>query len=189
MIKRKCLVCGKEFYTTPYYIKHGWGKTCSMICNGKIRQRVKAKKCLICNKSYFSYFKKQKYCSKKCFGISYKGFKHSEKTRKEFSKNNKGEKCHFWNGGKTKHGNGYIYIFNPKHPFAVNGIYVFEHRLVMEKHIGRYLKPEEVVHHINEIKSDNRIENLMLFSSNSEHMKFHIKSLNLSNHPVAENQE
>jgi len=45
----------------------------------------------------------------------------------------------------------------------------------MEKHIGRYLTPEEVVHHINEIKTDNRIENLMLFKNANEHTKFHMK--------------
>jgi len=79
-----------------------------------------------------------------------------------------------WKGGRVKHSCGYILISNPKHPLAVNG-YVFEHRLVMEKAIGRYLKSKEVVHHINDIRDDNRIENLMLFKNNNKHMEHHQK--------------
>lgn len=70
---------------------------------------------------------------------------------------------------------GYICFFFPTHPYADKYGYVKEHRLMVERKLGRYLKPKEVVHHINKIKGDNRIENLMLFSKNSEHLKFHIK--------------
>lgn len=42
---------------------------------------------------------------------------------------------------------------------------VFEHRYVMEQKIGRALWPEETVHHVNGIRTDNRVENLELFSS------------------------
>lgn len=77
-----------------------------------------------------------------------------------------------WKGGRTKHSEGYILIKARNHPFANNSFYVFEHRLIMEKHLGRYLKPQEIIHHINGIKDDNRIENLKLFSNHKEHFSY-----------------
>ena len=77
---------------------------------------------------------------------------------------------------------GYVLIFCPNHPFARCKIYVLESRLVMEEYLGRYLKPEEKVHHINGIKNDNRIENLKLFSNESEHQKYHTQYRIKDNH-------
>jgi len=120
------------------------------------------------------------------------GYVNSIETRKRMSKASKGkskrflrgenngqwgnarEKSPTWKGGKTKHNKGYVYIYSPDHPYATNG-YVFEHRLVMEAYIGRPLLPTEVVHHINGIKDDNRIGNLMLFNSDSDHKKYESK--------------
>lgn len=50
-----------------------------------------------------------------------------------------------------------------------------EHRIVVEKKIGRKLTPIEVVHHLDENKQNNKIENLMFFKNDSEHIKFHNK--------------
>ena len=82
-----------------------------------------------------------------------------------------GENHPMWKGGIKIHEQGYIYRWKPEHPFADNQGYVREHRLVMEEYIGRYLTKEEVVHHKNGVKTDNKIENLFLFISNSEHLR------------------
>ncbi|MFA5321197.1 MAG: HNH endonuclease [Smithella sp.] len=85
-----------------------------------------------------------------------------------------GDKNPMWRGGRKIHyGSGYILVYCPSHPCAHKDGTVFEHRLVMEKHIGRLLCSTERIHHINGIKDDNRKENLQLFSSLSEHTKHH----------------
>lgn len=53
-----------------------------------------------------------------------------------------------------------------------NGIKIYEHRYVMEIYLGRKLGWDDVIHHINEDKLDNRIENLSL-TNHSEHVKLH----------------
>lgn len=77
----------------------------------------------------------------------------------------KGKNNANWKGGRKKHIEGYILIHQPNHPFCNKSGYVLEHRLVMEKHLKRYLEKWEVVHHKNQIRDDNRIENLQLYSS------------------------
>lgn len=60
---------------------------------------------------------------------------------------------------------GYHLTYMPEHPFAHGGKYVPTHRLVMEQMIGRYLLPNEEVHHKNGVRDDNRPENLELWVS------------------------
>lgn len=55
---------------------------------------------------------------------------------------------------------------------TVDGRNVYVHRIIMEEHLGRKLRPEEVVHHINGDKFDNRIENLEITTA-SEHSREH----------------
>jgi hypothetical protein len=86
-----------------------------------------------------------------------------------------GENSPRWKGGKYIR-EGYIFVLSPNHPYKNNQGYVREHRLVMEAHLGRTLLPIEVVHHINGDKTDNRIENLMLFANNKEHIKVNNKT-------------
>ena len=68
-----------------------------------------------------------------------------------------------WRGGRTVR-DGYPHVYMPEHPDAHGTGYIAEHRLVMERHIGRRLLPHENVHHKNGDKSDSRIENLELWA-------------------------
>ena len=95
---------------------------------------------------------------------------HSEKTKKNMGQ--KGPKNPNWKGGKYKTEAGYIFILKPEHPFCMSNKYVFEHRLVVEKQIGRYLLSTEPCHHLG-TKDDNRPHRLMAFSSESVHQRFH----------------
>jgi hypothetical protein len=112
------------------------------------------KSCEVCGKEFTrppSVFRKGKgkYCSQKCA---------NGKPR-----------------SKSKHfkQNGYVYIKDYNHPRRSNQNLIAEHRLVVEKEIGRYLKKWEVVHHINHIKTDNNLQNLFLCGTELEHRKVH----------------
>ncbi len=71
--------------------------------------------------------------------------------------------------GRRHNSCGYIIIYSPNHPLCRHDKTVLEHRLVMEKHIGRLLTPKEVIHHINGVRDDNRIENLKLLKCSRDH--------------------
>lgn len=76
-----------------------------------------------------------------------------------------------YSGGKYIDDRGYVRVLCPEHPRSIKG-YVYEHRLLMESYLNRYLQKWESVHHINEIKQDNRIENLFLCTM-QEHSAIH----------------
>ena len=70
-----------------------------------------------------------------------------------------------WRGGTTKTSRGYITQRVQNHPYSDANGSVFQHRLVMESVLGRYLLPGETVHHKNGVRDDNRPENLELWVS------------------------
>lgn len=212
--RKACKTCGNKFKITPYKIKKGWGKYCSLKCRppsfgykgkkhsieskikmsithkGKIlstehiknitkalRNRSKimmrTMKCLECHKNIKvspAEFKYKKYCTTQCF-------------HKNFGRKKSGKNHPLWKGGQIIDKRGYILVFSPLHPFRNSQKYVRKSRLTIEKYLGHYLNPGEVVHHkgINfpmnsiENRQDDSPENLKLFKNNNEHMRFHSK--------------
>lgn len=90
----------------------------------------------------------RKYCSKQCSAIASRGKPKVRRRR-----------------GYGISANGYRLLF-------IGGEQVYEHRHVVSKHIGRTLRGDEEVHHVNGNRLDNKIENLRLVTR-AEHMKIH----------------
>ena len=150
----QCAICGKPIYRPARWYKQGHAEAfCSRACMG-IRKRQQMK------------------------GNRYsEGIKQTPERIAHRVSFIKGEKNACWNGGVTlrRHG-GKIPYRHVKCPpeyrvMARVGGYVAEHRLIIAKHLGRPLLPQEVVHHINHDPLDNRLENLELFPNNAAHKK------------------
>jgi hypothetical protein len=148
-----CKVCNKYFYSRP--LQTFFGKT--TYCSAKCRHddtRLKIR-CFKCKKEFYTNKTNntRKYCSNKCYYEA-----RSEIYIQEKNPNWK-------NGTLTKFGYKLIYK---------KGKQVREHRNIIENYLGRKLKKEEVIHHINGIKYDNRIENLKLIKNQSKHRRLHL---------------
>ena len=147
---KKCETCEALF--SPY---RKTSKYCSKRCKRIAKaNREKARNetiCVVCKTAFYPNRTKgqkaAKYCSSKCFGVG------RQVPRV----------------GKVYKG-GYVWLWCPEHPISRAGHNRRpEHRLVMEKILGRFLDKSEIVHHINGIKDDNRPENLMIVT-NKTHM-------------------
>jgi len=93
--------------------------------------------------------------------------------RDELGRFIKGARNVSWKGGRN-YIDGYIRVWKPDHPNN-NGGYVLEHRLVVEKRLGRYLKKNETVHHINGVRDDNISENLIVMTRQVHPSQVHLK--------------
>lgn len=180
-IKSICKICNKEFYGYPSHHRKYCSKKCVFeamslgIKKGKPIGKTIEKICPQCNKKFIIPIWKlpQTYCSMGCRNKSYIG---------KFV----GKKSGSWKGGRIID-NGYICILKPKHPYCNGKGYIQEHRLVMEKHLGRYLTKKEVVHHLDGDKANNKIENLHLFADMGEHHSYHLKLKSLVEHSLLGN--
>lgn len=158
------------------------------------RKRLENKTCPNC----LAVFKPRNavivYCGKECYREARKSGKYekvlwTEDMRKKMSEQYKGAGNPMcgktpWNTGRKrpeiqgeKHWNykggwlqsGYKYV-------CINGEQLAEHRYLMEQHFGRKLEEDEIVHHINGNRTDNRIENLEVVTR-AEHIEIHRKDL------------
>lgn len=115
--------------------------------------------CFVCSSSFLadkSNIKTQKkfYCSDSCRTIGLSAPDGSQKMK------------------RGRNPDSHVLVKQADHPFARKG-WVPEHRLVMEKSIGRFLLATEIVHHINLVKPDNREENLVICDSPTQHNLVH----------------
>lgn len=113
--------------------------------------------CPICSKKILKY---QRVCCSRACALVHRSI-HS-----------RGEKNPDWKGGRyVEPKKGYVMIRMPHHHRARQNGYVLEHILVAEKMLGRPLFRHERVHHKNHKTTDNRPENLKVYSSNAEHLR------------------
>jgi hypothetical protein len=170
-IEFKCAKCGTPFFFEPgqlraYRNAHGQDpKYCSRACGWEGKRKLIGQPCVVCGKPVPVEWRpsadgkrtprtagrRNKICSPECrskFKLAewekIKPFAEREITKRVMK-------------------NGYVMLRVPIEGGGSRG--VSEHRYVVEQDIGRELLPEETVHHINNQKTDNRRENLELFTS------------------------
>lgn len=155
----------------------------------KISRSLPSKPCIICGETFKLRSGVQRVCTRcrntqvvcSCgCGQSIPKYTYSKSTktyeRRTFAHghNNYGENNPRWNGGvRLLQNRKYRAVLAPTHPAAHSSGYVYEHRRVMEQHLGRLLSSDEVVHHINGNTHDNRVENLQVMS-HAEHARLHL---------------
>jgi hypothetical protein len=159
-----CKVCGTEFYRQPAYIKQG-RFLCTYECNKKWQARKRVTKtCKTCGVEFpvaqsEAFFQ---YCKRECYELG--------RVKRPTGRLHNGKHVRI-------NDKGYVLIWEPEHPNISQGGWQFEHRLVVEQALGRYLVTAEQVDHINQDKSDNRIENLQVLDASSHSIKTNAENL------------
>ena len=160
-----CQFCGKPYHVKPSALKHT--KYCSKACHDQAQFQGQTIKCATCGKPVKvspSLLGKRNFCSNKCRLSWLSGHVKEEVNVAGHSA-----------GHKAPHLTALNRERNPKLALEADavrrGIYT-DHRKIMEDYLGRRLEPWEDVHHINGIRDDNRIENLVVIP-HREHMKLH----------------
>jgi len=132
----------------------------------------------------------------KCCGRKPRVSEFSSRARLNSIRARKGEKGGNNKGGRRTDHNGYIEIWKPGHPNCRSAGYLHEHRFVISEHLGRPLRKNENVHHLNGIRDDNRLDNLELWTTNQpsgqrvkDKITWAIKFLTEYGYEVVENHE
>jgi hypothetical protein len=146
----KCETCGKIFVKRRNSTKY-----CSNKCSGEAKRKRSLIKCDFCGNEFEiheCHRSVHNFCSKSCYSEWQKIYIKEEKSPR-------------WNGGVHIQDG---YIFHRQE----DGSYKAEHRLVVEKTIGRPLRSDEIVHHLDENKQNNNIDNLVVVTK-AEHIQIH----------------
>lgn len=153
-----CAVCGAPVYANRSERAKGQGVYCSRLCSSRGRSKTPiVKSCANCGKEMRLKPSQAalQFCSRDCMGAG--------KTKRP------GERMH--NGRPIRYdAKGYVLIWEPTHPNKSLKGWQLEHRVVAEKALGRYLRSDEHIHHVNHRKDDNAPANLQVMDG-IEHAK------------------
>jgi hypothetical protein len=171
-MNKKCINCERNFVPLP----HNAGKYCSRNCYYEQMKIVRKGICFNTGRTHFKKGIKPKVMFEKGMIPWNKGTRGIMIKSESAYSFPKGDKHPNWKGGKFIQ-NGYVFIMQKKHikkfhPHSKE-VYIARYRYIIEKQLGRPLKSTEVVHHINEKTTDDRIKNLMVFKCAGAHSKFH----------------
>ncbi|MFH1308486.1 MAG: HNH endonuclease signature motif containing protein [Patescibacteria group bacterium] len=148
-----CKICKKEFFVKECWLKYGWGKYCSRVCQFKGQLRGKFVNCDKCKKKIWRTPRKLKssksgkfFCSKSCQTFwrnkKYSGLNHP-----------------LWNGGES----------------MSRAILERSRKKIMCKHCNNLDKRILAVHHRDKNRKNNELSNLIWLCHNCHHLIHYYK--------------